>query len=125
MLAAWPAKKPLIGEIPVYSLHPDPSASDDDAAPIAGSARLRAALEVLDRVKAHGERALVFLDDLALMSRLAGLLQRRYALPNAPMTISGKVAGATRQARVDRFQAGPPGFDVMLLSPRAAESGRH
>jgi hypothetical protein len=105
------------------SLHPDPNATEDDAGLIAGSARLRIALGVLDEVKARGERALVFMDDLALMSRLAGLLQRRYALPNAPMTISGKVAGATRQARVDRFQAGPDGFDVMILSPRAGGVG--
>jgi Helicase conserved C-terminal domain len=57
------------------------------------------------------------------MARLAGLLQRRYALTNAPMTISGKVSGAARQARVDRFQAMSEGFGVMLLSPRAGGVG--
>jgi SNF2 family DNA or RNA helicase len=39
------------------------------------------------------------------------------------MTISGKVAGAARQARVDRFQAAPGGFDIMLLSTRAGGVG--
>ena len=39
------------------------------------------------------------------------------------MTINGKVAGAARQARVDRFQDAPGGFDVMLLSPRAGGVG--
>lgn len=39
------------------------------------------------------------------------------------MVINGQVAGATRQARVDRFQAGPDGFDAMLLSPRAGGVG--
>jgi SNF2 family DNA or RNA helicase len=39
------------------------------------------------------------------------------------MTISGKVAGAARQARVDRFQEAAGGFDVMLLSPRAGGVG--
>ncbi|TDH61261.1 DEAD/DEAH box helicase [Dankookia rubra] len=57
------------------------------------------------------------------MARLSGLLQRRYHLPAAPMTISGRVAGAARQAGVDRFQNAPGGFDVMLLSPRAGGVG--
>jgi hypothetical protein len=105
------------------SLHPDPAAPGDDAAFVAASARLSAAMEVLDQVAARGERALVFLDSLDLMARLAGLLQRRYRLPDAPMTINGKVTGAGRQARVDKFQAGPDGFDVMLLSPKAGGVG--
>ncbi|PWC26462.1 DEAD/DEAH box helicase [Teichococcus aestuarii] len=105
------------------SLHPDAESAADDADLIAGSARLSVALGALDAVAERGERALVFLDDLAMMARLAGLLQRRYRLPTAPMTISGKVAGAARQARVDRFQEAPGGFDVMLLSPRAGGVG--
>jgi hypothetical protein len=105
------------------SLHPDPEGATDDDALIAGSARLRLALRALDEVASRGERVLVFLEDLAMMARLAGLLQRRYRLPAAPMTISGKVSGAARQARVDRFQDALGGFDVMLLSPRAGGVG--
>jgi hypothetical protein len=105
------------------SLHPDADAAPDDAELIAGSARLRLALQALDAIAERDERALVFLDDLTMMARIAGLLQRRYRLPAAPMTISGKVAGAARQARVDRFQEAPGGFDVMLLSPRAGGVG--
>ena len=105
------------------SLHPDVEACEDDAALIAGSARLRLALEALDGIAERSERALIFLDDLMLMAQMVGLLQRRYRLPNAPMTINGKVAGTARQARVDRFQEAPGGFDVMLLSPRAGGVG--
>jgi hypothetical protein len=105
------------------SLHPDPDGAVDDPGLIAGSARLRLALAALDDIAAKGERALVFLEDLTLMVRLTGLLQRRYKLPAAPMTINGKVAGQARQARVDRFQEAPGGFDVMLLSPRAGGVG--
>jgi hypothetical protein len=105
------------------SLHPGTESATGDAELIGDSARLRVALKALDAVAERGERALVFLDDLAMMARLAGLLQRRYRLPAAPMTISGKVAGAARQARVDRFQDAPDGFDVMLLSPRAGGVG--
>jgi SNF2 family DNA or RNA helicase len=105
------------------SLHPEADAAVGDAEWIVGSARLGLALEALDAIAEKGERALVFLDDLTMMARLAGLLQRRFRLPAAPMTISGKVAGAARQARVDRFQEAPGGFDVMLLSPRAGGVG--
>jgi hypothetical protein len=105
------------------SLHPDSIGAEDDDALIAGSARLRVAVEALDQIASRGERALVFVESLDFMARLAGLLQRRYRLRTPPMMISGKVAGGVRQDRVDRFQDGPPGFDVMLLSPRAGGVG--
>lgn len=104
-------------------LHPEPDASVDDEAFISASARLRMAIAALDEIAAKGERALLFLDDLDLQARLVGLLQRRYRLPSPPMVINGSVDGASRQARVDRFQAADRGFDVMLLSPRAGGVG--
>ena len=104
------------------SLHPNPEEPDDDLL-IAGSARLGLAIAALDRIAAEGEGALLFLDDLTLMARLAGLLQRRYRLAHTPMTINGSVAGGARQARVDRFQQAHGDFDVMLLSPRAGGVG--
>jgi hypothetical protein len=71
------------------------------------------------------ERApiLVFLDDLDLQARLAGIIQRRYGMAASPMIINGRVDGAARQARVDRFQVGPDEFDAMILSPRAGGVG--
>ena len=105
------------------SLHPKPEGDLDDTALIQASARLRLVMEALDRIRERDEGALLFLDDLTLMARLAGVLQRRFRLRAPPMIISGKVAGAARQARVDRFQATPGGFDVMLLSPRAGGVG--
>jgi hypothetical protein len=105
------------------SLCPAVSDDIDDATLISSSVRLKLAIDALDQIQARGERALLFLDNLALMARLAGLLQRRYRLSNVPMTINGSVAGAARQARVDRFQSAADGFDVMLLSPRAGGVG--
>ena len=105
------------------SLCPEVSDDLEDEALIHSSVRLELALQALDNIQTRGERALLFLDSLSLMARLAGLLQRRYRLADAPMTINGSVAGATRQARVDRFQAAADGFDVMLLSPRAGGVG--
>lgn len=105
------------------SLHPDVAGATEDAALIAGSARLRLALSVLDDVASRDEGALIFVEDLTLMAQLAGLLQRRYHLAAPPMCINGQVSGAARQARVDRFQEGGLGFDAMLLSPRAGGVG--
>ncbi|MCS6931832.1 MAG: DEAD/DEAH box helicase, partial [Acetobacteraceae bacterium] len=103
-------------------LHPAPEEADDEAF-IAASARLRAAIEVLDKIAGRGERALIFVDNLAMQARLSPLLQRRYRLPSAPMIINGSVNSRGRQERVDHFQAGAGGFDVMILSPRAGGVG--
>jgi SNF2 family DNA or RNA helicase len=105
------------------SLHPDIHYAPDDQALISGSARLQKALGMLDEIAEKNERALVFLEDLALMARLTGLLQRRYRLSSPPMTINGSVAGAARYARVEQFQHGPPASTLMLMSPRAGGAG--
>ncbi len=102
-------------------LHPDPRCEDDEAL-IAGSARLALAIEALDRIREHDEAALLFLDDLELVARLSGLLQRRYRLTEPPPSITGEVAGGRRQRIVDRFQRGS-GFGIVLLSPRAGGVG--
>jgi hypothetical protein len=99
------------------------SMETDDQSFIASSARLTLCFEVLDQVVAAKERALVFLDNLELQPKIAGLIQRRYGLGTTPEIISGEVAGSRRQARVDRFQTGPEGFDAMILSPRGAGVG--
>ncbi len=103
------------------SLHPEPD-QPDDAALLAGSARLGLAIEALDAIAAAGEAALLFLDDLAFAARLQGLLQRRYRLPEPPQVISGEVAGGRRQRIVDAFQRGR-GFGVLLMTPRAGGVG--
>ncbi|BCW87125.1 RNA polymerase-associated protein RapA [Alphaproteobacteria bacterium SO-S41] len=108
------------------SLHPfsqQESAGLDDTSFIASSARLAWTIETLDGIAKAGEKALVFLENIDLQHRLAGVLQRRYKLPASPMRISGEVAGAKRQEMVRRFQNAPPEFDVMILSPRAGGVG--
>jgi SNF2 family DNA or RNA helicase len=95
----------------------------DDQAFIDASARLIAAFKALDDIHQRGERVLVFVEDLAMQPRLAGIIQRRYRLPSPPMLINGQVSGPTRQARVDRFQQAEDGFDAMILSARAGGVG--
>lgn len=105
------------------SLHPDPAMAGDDETFIRCSARLIGLIQVLDGAQAEGRKALVFIDNRALQARLGPLLQRRYRLAKAPLLINGDVGGGMRQARVDAFQKGEPGFDVMLISPRAGGVG--
>jgi len=100
----------------------DPSQASD-AELIASSARYQVLVEVLDAIAKRGEKALIFVDLLAHMARLTSLIQRRYGLPSAPMTISGEVMGRDRQKRVDLFQMPSSGFDAMILSPRAGGVG--
>ncbi|PWC55387.1 hypothetical protein TSH7_28465 [Azospirillum sp. TSH7] len=80
---------------------------EDAAIPVAVFAHLWPDLSELKRKKLlslfvdrnlawRSERVLIFLDDLAMQARLAGILQRRYRLGTPPMIISGQVAGAAR-----------------------------
>ena len=91
---------------------------------VAASARLSAMMEILDQVRNRGERALVFVEFLAVQDALIPYLQKRYQMAAPPLRISGAVAGHTRKSHVDKFQRGKPGqFDVMLLSPKAGGVG--
>lgn len=107
------------------SLHPvDPRDAPDDLDAYAkGSARLAQALAVLERVAAAGEKALIFVEDLAMQDRLAGLIQTRFKLARRPMRINGAVAGPKRQEMVTAFQCDDGRFDVMILSPKAGGVG--
>ena len=105
------------------SLHPNPEASNSDDAFVASSARLSVAIEALDEIAAGKEKVLLFLEDLDLQAKLAGLLQRRYGMASPPSLINGTVDGGKRQARVTAFQTSGDGFDAMILSPRAGGVG--
>ena len=96
--------------------------SDDEY--IRSSARLSAAIEVLDQIHDKGEKALIFLESLDMQDarELPLVLRNRYQLPTLPLVINGTVVAPERQKRVDLFQK-RVGFDVMILSPRAGGVG--
>lgn len=107
----------------LHPIHPEQSEGISDNDYISQSARLAATFRVLDEIFAGKRKALVFVELLAMQDKLAGLIQRRYKLPELPMIISGEVAGPERQKRVDRFQSETGTFDVMILSPKAGGVG--
>lgn len=107
------------------SLHPErpESASGDLVAWARKSARLSATIDILDAVKAANEKALIFVEDLDMQDVVAALVAGRYGLKRRPDRISGEIAGPKRQAIVRRFQEQGPGFDVLILSPKAGGVG--
>jgi len=107
------------------SLHPvDPrEALVDLEAYARDSARLSRTLDILRDVAARQEKALIFVEDLAMQERLAAMIQNRFGLARPPLRINGTVPGPKRQQMVDAFQARPGAFDVMILSPKAGGVG--
>lgn len=111
------------------SLHPS-GASDCDPLDkssvrnwIARSARVRHAVEVLEKIRESGEKALVFVEDLDVQTLFASAIANHLGLERQPATINGSIAGEKRLEIVDRFQSSPQPFDLLVLSPKAAGIG--
>jgi SNF2 family DNA or RNA helicase len=109
------------------SLHPN-FAQDSSVAGgddyVSASARLTSCLNLLDEIRAKGEKALVFVESLAMQEWLAFYLKERYQLERHPARIYGDTSADRRTAVVKQFQFAPKGkFDVLLLSPKAAGVG--
>jgi hypothetical protein len=111
------------------SLHPDGADGVDpfDEASIetwiGRSARLTQTVCVLEAIAGRGEKALVFLEDLAIQKVFANAMATRFRLAAAPAVINGGVAGEKRLAIVDAFQRSRDGFGLLVLSPKAAGVG--
>ncbi len=111
------------------SLHPDSVEGIDLYDPaqrknwILASARLAKTFDILTAIKKKGEKALIFLEDIAMQHALATAISEHFSLHQKPPVINGAMPGQKRQQYVDSFQALPKGFAVMILSPKAAGIG--
>jgi SNF2 family DNA or RNA helicase len=111
------------------SLHPrDPyEAAGADAAGFASfvrhSARLSKTIEILRDIEKRREKALVFIEHIAMQEALAEGLAALFDLDRKPAVINGAVPGEKRQAIVDAFSQSGRRFDMLLLSPKAAGIG--
>jgi SNF2 family DNA or RNA helicase len=81
--------------------------------------KLRSTVEILDRVRDRGEKALIFVERLAVQGMLQTVIAKRYGL-QADL-INGKVTTG-RQELVNAFNA-RSGFQVMILSPKVGGTG--
>lgn len=111
------------------SLHPDRAgeANAYDAAWrmswINSSARVQKAITLLEDIRGRSEKALVFLEDRAMQQTFAAAIAEHLNLPARPPIINGTMVGRQRQEIVDAFQKAPTGFDLLILSPKAAGIG--
>lgn len=114
----------IIQHLRQVSLHPSLYTKDRGLIKFEESARFQLLFEVLDTVAAKNEKALIFLESLALQDAdmLPAYLLRRYNMPRLPLIINGDVETSDRQSRVHQFQTGH-GFDIMILSPKAGGVG--
>ena len=90
---------------------------------IGESARLSKCVDLLRGIAGRGDKAIVFIEDLAVQRAFAELMAMVFDLAEIPGVINGGLPGDRRQAIVDRFQEASPGFDLLVLSPRAAGLG--
>ena len=106
------------------SLHPvAPEQAGDDREYFSASARLQALFDTLDKIKDKQEKVLIFCESLAMQALVAVEIKRRYGLNHTVARIHGGVTGDARQRAVDEFQSREPGFDAMVLSPKAGGVG--
>ena len=114
----------VLAQLRGVSLHPvTPDDAGDDAGYWTQSARLQTLFALLEEIAGKREKVLVFCESLAMQALLSAEIRRRFDLPHAVARIHGGVTGDARQASVDAFQARGPGFDAMILSPKAGGVG--
>ncbi len=87
------------------------------------SARLMKTLEILREIDAKGEKALVFIESLTMQALFAEGVAQLFDMERRPAIINGGTPGEQRQRIVNEFQSRPPGFDLLVLSPKAAGVG--
>jgi superfamily II DNA or RNA helicase len=111
------------------SLHPDGGAEIDAynhktaLSWIEQSARMKQVFSILGKLEKSGEKALVFVEHRDVQATFAAAAASLLGLRKQPAIINGAIPGSKRQDIVDRFQKGPEGFDLLVLSPKAAGVG--
>lgn len=119
------AQLKMLHHIRSVSVHPalEIKASNDEF--ILSSARLQSAMDILKRIRANGERALVFIEHRQMQYRFIELVRSELGLARVDL-INGDTPIPQRQAIVNRFQrhlSDDQGFDLLVLGPKAAGTG--
>lgn len=119
------AQLKMLHHIRSVSVHPALGVKMNDNEFTTASGRLEAAMEILKRVKASGERALVFIEHRQMQYRFIELVRSEFGLSRVDL-INGDTPIQQRQAIVNRFQKHlieDKGFDLLVLGPKAAGTG--
>lgn len=112
-----------LGRMRSISLHPHARGPEALSDYISRSGRLTLTVRWLQDIKSKGEKALVFAESRAIQAVLAEIATELLGLNHRPLLINGQIAGPERQKRVNQFQDGGDGFDLMILSPKAGGVG--
>lgn len=115
----------MLQHIRGVSVHPAMEMNGSNQSFIDASARLSACFQILHRIKAKGERALVFIEHRKMQFRFMELAQQEFGLASINH-INGDTPIKKRQAIVKTFQQHlkhDQGFDLLVLGPKAAGTG--
>ena len=116
----------LLHHIRAISLHPrrPENVHTDLQGYFAQSARFTALRQLLTKIQSRNERVLIYTEDRRIQAFVAQWIRSEFGLGNIRI-INGAVAPKKRQEYVRQFQKhlSSLGFDVMILSPRAAGVG--
>ena len=119
----------MLHHIRAVSLHPEaPESTQGDMdidSYFARSARFEAARNILVRIHERRERVLIFTEDRRMQAFVAQWIRSEFGLDKVRI-INGATTIARRKQYVTEFQRhveADDGFDVMILSPRAAGVG--
>ena len=119
----------MLHHIRAVSLHPEaPESTQGDMdidSYFARSARFEAARNILARIHERRERVLIFTEDRRMQAFVAQWIRSEFGLDKVRI-INGATTIARRKQYVTEFQRhmeADDGFDIMILSPRAAGVG--
>jgi hypothetical protein len=115
----------MLHHIRSVSVHPALDADLDTEDFIGMSARLSTTFDILRRIRAEGERALVFIEHRRMQHRFIELAKVKLRLKEIGL-INGDTPIRKRQEIVDNFQKNIErgnGFDLLVLGPKAAGTG--
>lgn len=115
----------VLHRLRTVALHPDMEGDNLAREWFESSGRLTVAVRILERVRARGQRALIFVESRRMQRRLTGFLCHRFGLTQIDV-LNGDTPVDRRRAIVARFQRHlerDEGFDVLILGPKAAGVG--
>lgn len=114
----------MLHHIRAVSVHPDLEASGGNDDFIDASARLSACFQLIRQIQRSRERALVFIEHRRMQYRFMELAKAELGLDRIDL-INGDTPIKARQDIVTRFQSHgtAPGFDLLVLGPKAAGTG--
>nr|CAD6420333.1 ATP-dependent helicase [Rhizobium sp. Q54] len=119
------AQLKMLHHIRSVSVHPALEIKSGNDEFVLSSARLQAVMDILRRIKACNERALVFIEHRQMQYRFIELVRSELGLQRVDL-INGDTPIPQRQAVVNRFQRhldDDKGFDLLVLGPKAAGTG--